>query len=274
MNELLRLCLTSSKERAKTVLWLRGTGINAWWYFGLLQKFTLEELAEFKSIVGVSGGAAVFWVNILSRLGHYDVETINDYDSIVRRVMNQAGAMTRLSRLLRLKSPYLASEHHDLLGNLVDREAFEWTFSQFPLKNFRVLTADEDDYRVFGDPRDDSLPLASIIAMGGTPRTGQDLDLKGVGDAISDFEYSSAHVRRKYKENLSLEHQDARKLVLNTRFESKHEGGEYTYVRLSPDGWPRLMLFADTLFLILNLPNGRYLEAFRWSMEDPLVLTE
>jgi hypothetical protein len=259
--------LQNEETRRRTVLWLRGTGLNAWSYYGFLEKFSLDQLGQFERIVGVSGGAAVFWLYVLSLAGHFNTTKLTQFDSILRRVMNGDGIAFRTSRALLLKSPYTASQYLMLLRELVDQEVSDWTFNQFPLRNFRVLTRkDSHGYREFGQlGADGALPLAPLIAIGGTPPTGQDIKIIGVQGVHSDFEYAPADVRRAYKKNLIARHPKQQTLILNTRLQLPNGAGNCSYIRLSADRWPRLMQYLDYIFLFLGLPNNRYCSAFNSS---------
>jgi hypothetical protein len=259
--------LQNEQTRRRTVLWLRGTGLNAWSYYGFLEKFSIDQLSQFERIVCVSGGAAVFWLYVLSLNGHFNTTKVTQFDNILRRVMNRDGIVLRTSRALCFKSPYTASRYLTLLQELVDREASDWTWNQFPLRNFRVLTRkDDNSYHEFGElDADGTLPLAPLLAIGGTPSTGQDIKVFGVDGVYSDFEYAPADVRRVYKKNLIARYPSHQKLILNTRLQLADVGGNCSYLRLSSDKWPRLMQSVDYMFLFLGLPNSRYCSAFNSS---------
>jgi hypothetical protein len=259
--------LQSEETRRRTILWLRGTGLNAWSYYGFLEKFSIGQLGQFERIVCVSGGAAVFWLYVLSFTGHFNTTKVNQFDSILRRVMNRDGIVLRTSRALWLKSPYTASQYLTLLRELVDQEVSDWTWNQFPLRNFRVLTRkDSYSYREFGElGADGTLPLAPLLAIGGTPPTGQDIKIIGVQGVHSDFEYAPADVRRAYKKNLIAKYPRQQTLIINTRLQLPNGAGNCSYVRLSTDRWPRLMQYVDYIFLFLGLPNNRYCSASDWS---------
>jgi hypothetical protein len=169
--------------------------------------------------------------------------------------------------VLCLKSPYTASQYLTFLRELVDREVSGWTWNQFPLRNFRVLTRkDGHSYREFGELNaDGALPLAPLIAIGGTPPTGQDIKNIGVPGVYSDFEYAPADVRRAYKKNLIARYPRQQTLILNTRLQLPNGARNCSYVRLSTDRWPRLMQYVDYIFLFLGLPNHRYCNAFNSS---------
>jgi hypothetical protein len=257
--------LAQANVRRQTTLWLRGTGANAWPYYGFFERFSLDELAQFDRIVAASGGAAVFWVYVLSQVGHFDTSTVDRYDRILRGALNRGSIWQRLGRVLCRRSPYKASEHLELLRAIVSEEAFGWTLAQFPLSNFRVLTAEgQDRYREFGEREEDRLiHLASLIAIGGTRATGQDLETPGVSGDHFDFEYASAVVRRSYKDDLARRSKSV--LVLNTRVQSNDGAGSVQYLRLSRDRHPALMQLYDALLLFLNLPNDRYTRVFHQS---------
>jgi hypothetical protein len=259
--------LQSEETRRRTILWLRGTGLNAWPYYGFLEKFSIDQLGQFERIVCVSGGAAVLWLYVLSLTGHFNTTKVNQFDRILRRVMNRDGIVRRASRVLCLESPYTASQYLTFLRELVDREVSGWTWNQFPLRNFRVLTRkDSHSYREFGElDADGALPLAPLIAIGGTPPTGQDIRNIGVPGVYSDFEYAPAAVRRAYKKNLIATYPRQQTLILNTRLQLPNGAGNCSYVRLSTDRWPRLMQYVDYIFLFLGLPNDRYRSAFHAS---------
>jgi hypothetical protein len=259
--------LQNEETRRRTILWLRGTGLNPWSYYGFLEKFSIDQLGQFERIVCVSGGAAVFWLYVLSLAGHFNTTKVSQFDSILRRVMNRGGIVLRTSRALWLKSPYTASQYLTLLSELVDHEVSDWTLNQFPLRNFRVLTRkDSHSYREFGElGADGTLPLTPLLAIGGTPPTGQDIKIVGVQGVYSDFEYAPADVRRAYKKNLIARCPRQQTLILNTRLQLPNGAGNCSYVRLSTERWPRLMRYVDYIFLFLGLPNNRYCSAFNSS---------
>jgi hypothetical protein len=259
--------LDEEEVRRGTVLWLRGTGINAWHYYGFLQQFSLEQLGQFRRIICVSGGAAVFWIYVLSLGGHFDERIVDHYDEILRCVMNRGSILCRAGRILSFRSPYLASQQLALLAELVSKESFEWTLSQFPLRNFRVLVArGNTGYREFGEgDADGALQVASVIAIGGTPSTGQNLQISGIEADCFDFEYATAKYRKAYQRELIARFPEERKLILNTELQVLDAGGNCLYLCVSPDKYPGLMRGLDSARLLLNLPSGRYRKVFHWS---------
>jgi hypothetical protein len=260
--------LEEEEARRQTVLWLRGTGINAWHYYGFLRHFSLEQLGQFRRIICVSGGAAVFWIYVLSLMNHFDEMLIDRYDETLRCVMNRNGILHRTVRVLSLRSPYLASQQLALLAELVSKEAFAWTWGQFPLKNFRVLVAmGTAGYREFGEDADAGLQVASVVAIGGTSSTGQDLRIAGLEAGCFDFEYATASRRKAYQRDLIERFPRDRKLIINTRLQVLHASGNCSYVCVSPDKYPGVMRALDSTRLFLNMPSRRYRGVFRRSCD-------
>jgi hypothetical protein len=266
--------LNTEGARRRTVLWLRGTGINAWHYYGFLKQFSLEQLSQFKKIVCVSGGAAVFWVYVLSLRNQFDESIVDRYDEIVRRVMNRSGIVCRTKRILSFHAPYLASQQRELLSELVSKESFGWTFSQFPLSNFRVLVARENvGYRELGDAGiDDALQVAAAIAVGGTPLSGQDLQIDGIDADCFDFELATTKCRKAYQRELIARFSQERKLILNTTLQISDASGNCSYLCFTPDKYAGLMRTLDSARLFLDLPSDRYRKVFKWSCQRTLAL--
>jgi hypothetical protein len=257
--------LDHEEVRRRTVLWLRGTGINAWHYYGFLQRFSLEQLVQFRRIICASGGAAVFWIYVLALRRHFDEAILDRYDEILRGVMNRNGFLHRAGRIISFRAPYVASQQLALLRELVSQEAFEWTLKEFPLDNFRFLAATGNSgYREFGERESDgALHVASMVAIGGTPSSGQ--DLAGCGIGYFDFELASSECRKAYQHELIARFPHDTKLILNTELQHLNASDYCSYLRYSHDRHPALMRALDLTLLFLNLPNDRYRRVFRWS---------
>lgn len=253
--------LAAEHIRRQTVLWLRGTGLHAWpFYFAFLECFTLEQLAQFKQIIGTSGGAGVLWLYVCAQTGHFDVSRMHQFDATIRGRLNESGLMLRLARCILLKSPYLASHHLALLQQLVSPTAFNWSVRTFPLSNFRVLTGKgQNHYCEFGaEPEHEFLRLSDVLALGGTPRSGQDIYIPEQKDALYDFENCTQSVRRRYREELATRYPETRKVVLNTRVSRPGDFHGFEYVRLSDTHWPRVSGAVHLLRLLLDLPHRDY----------------
>ena len=247
--------LQIEEVRRKTILWLRGTGLNAWGYYGFLENFSIDQLNQFEKIIATSGGAAVFWLYVLSLKGHFCTTKVMEFDHILRKVMNTKGFYFRACRVFHSSTPYSASQYMDLLQQLVDERGFGWTWDQFPVHNFRILvTKNANSYYEFGEVDTDfAFSLAPLIAVGGTPASGQDFKIVGAEGTYSDFEYADRRIKRAYKDNLISRFPLHRKLIVNARLECPEASGNCSYLKMSYYRWPASMQLIDFICLFLNI---------------------
>jgi hypothetical protein len=260
-----------SFERQKTVLILSGTGTNAWHHYGFLKNFSLEDFNQFQAILGISGGACVFFARVMEELGYFGDEGIKKYDSLWRKRLNRYGLV---KKLLRARSGDYLFHTKDL--HLAMRELFgqgmDLTFADFPVKNFKCITHREDaggggigDLYIADRTNSGPLPVGEVAASGGFPRRiGKvnfcESELVG-GISISDFDFAPPEIKSRFKGYLRENFADSQ-LVYLSLFKSGQKGNVH-WVRTGSDRFPLMGQILDASLMAMGIPNSRHEKVYR-----------
>ena len=262
-----------SFERQKTVLILSGTGTNAWHHYGFLKNFSLEDFNQFQAILGISGGACVFFARIMEELGYFGDEGIKKYDSLWRKRLNRYGL---IEKLLRARSGDYLFHTKDL--HLAMRELFgqgmDLTFADFPVRNFKCITHREDaggddlgDLYIADRTNSGPLPVGEVAASGGFPRRVGKMNLcepEPVGGmSISDFDFAPREIKSKLKSYLRENFADSQ-IVYLSLFKSGQKGNVH-WVRTGTDRFPLVGQMLDAVLMAMGIPNPRHESVYRRS---------
>jgi hypothetical protein len=259
--------LQSKAVRERAVLVLRGTGLNIWHYQGFLKNFSLQELAEFRAIYGISGGAVALWFYVLGHLGLFDETVVVDFDRLMRSVMNHYNLVTRLWKMATKTHAYQAEDNLRLLLLLTSPKAAHQTLRDFPLPNFSVvaheqisdslLLIDAEAYPHFSIPKVLSYVVTTSATTKGIPLVARE---PYQGLSISDFDFANTKTKQQFRHFLSTKHSSDRVFQINI-LRSGSEANT-TYVKVSTDRSPRIRQAFDFILFFLGIPNRRYLETY------------
>lgn len=256
--------LTSRAGRQRSVLILRGTGLNAWHYYPFLRAFSIQDLLDFRAIYGVSGGAPVFWMHLLGHDGLFREPTTIDYDEHLRRQMNRQGLWNRLLRVVKGRFPYTWTDNLAVLQAFLPEPALTHCLKDLAVP-LRVVAhdADRDRLCLIDHTTHPNLPVARLVCAAGAPRSEASTPIwedAGQSLTISDFDFAPRHVKQQFREHLETQHGDTDLYHVNIM--RSGVSGRTHYVRVCLDRWPRIAQKYDLAALFIGLPSGRYYRAF------------
>lgn len=259
-------------ERQKTVLILSGTGTNPWHHYGFLKNFSLEDFNQFQAILGISGGACVFFARVMEELGYFGDEGIKKYDSLWRKRLNRYGLVEKVLRARRGEYLFHTSDLHLAMRELFG-QGMELTFADFPVRNFKCITHREDAGGGLGElyiaDRTNSGPLAvgEVAASGGFPRRVGKLNLceaePVAGSSISDFDFAPRELKSRLKSYLRENFAESQ-LVYLSLFKSGQKGKVH-WVRTGSDRFPLVGQMLDAALMAMGIPNPRHASVYRRS---------
>jgi hypothetical protein len=262
-----------SFERQKTVLILSGTGTNAWHHYGFLKNFSLEDFNQFQAILGISGGACVFFVRIMEELGYFGDEGIKKYDSVWRRRLNRYGLVEKLLRARRGNYLFHTRDLHLAMRELFG-QGMDLTFADFPVRNFKCVTHREDaggdgigDLYIADRTNSGPLPVGEVAASGGFPRRIGKMNLCESelvhGISISDFDFAPREIKSRFKDYLRESFADSQ-IVYLSLFKSGQKGNVH-WIRTGRDRFPRMSQILDAALMATGIPNPRHEKVYRRS---------
>jgi hypothetical protein len=258
--------LRSRSGRENAVLVLRGTGLNCWHYYPWLRQFEPEELAEFRAIYGISGGAVVLWFYCMACEGHFDPALVPRFDRLMRRLMNRYDPVQRVRRMLSGSYPYDMEDGYRILTRLVSPKALEQTFHDFSLRNFSVVGYDERSERLlllnaetapqFALSRVLSYVVTTSIAWGRPFCARPEYH----GTLLADYEFACPQIKQQFRDHLRTQHAENRIYQINIM--RNRDDGNMRFVKVCADSFPKMGQAYDFLLFFLGIANSRYYQAF------------
>jgi hypothetical protein len=269
------LGLKSKAVRHRTVLVLRGTGLNVWHYHNFLASLSLEELGEFCAIYAISGGAVALWFSVLERLGLFERSSVANFDRVMRAAMNRYRVLPRLWRIANGVHAYHTDDNLTLLLALAAPAAKDQLFRDFPLRNFQIVACDEatnrllligsNTYPDYSVPKVLSQVVTTTKTACGTPLVARE----PYGDSlISDFDFASRDVKKEFRHVLTDLHRNQHVLQLNILREGSD--GNVTFMKVSRDRFPGYAQGLDFILFFLGFPNARYFRTFSKAVAYPI----
>ncbi len=266
MNPVLKE-LQARSGRENAVLVFRGTGLNIWHYYSWLRQFEPEELADFRAIYGVSGGAVVFWFYCMARLGHFDTKAVTRFERLMRRGMNHQDPLRRLCRMMSGSYPYNMEDGYRIMTQLVSPQALQITFRDFALRNFSVVGYDERSNRLLllNAETAPQLALSRVLSYVVTTSSawGRPFCARPEyhGTLLADYEFAGREIKQQFRDHLRTHYAKYRIYQINLMRD--HEEDNTRFVKVCADPFPRLAQAYDFLMFFLGIANSRYLRAFR-----------
>lgn len=267
--------LKHESRRRESVLVFRGTGFNIWHYFPFLTQFSLEELAQFRAIYGISGASLLLWLYCLLEQKLVPPSVAARYDAAMRHGLNRDSWIPRTFRLLSGRYPYWAEDFLKVFQRLAPSPACDQTFAQLPLPRLKIVA--EDRFRqqllILDAEQFPAFSIGEVISRAATwgnifgrpfcHRTPYH------GLLIGDFDFSGKPVRGQFRDHLRTRHPEAQIYQVNL-FRTLRRGPEQ-FVRICYDRLPRAWQLIDFSMFYFGIPNSRYRRTAsrQWNGSNP-----